>query len=146
MRSTPADEIRSVYLAALDEAIRARHRMLGTGHLLLGLVRLETTRGTSLIGLDDGPLFDVKDGRGELVKLFGKGCWLSRHVRRSRHVDELEGWRTGLERAGVRTAPAHLLQGVIEQEANSAIWLLTVLGRDVRRLRVQAREFLRDGS
>lgn len=134
MNGSSADQARSVYVLALEETIRARHRMLGTGHLLLGLVGLEMVLGTSVAGLGDEPLFDLKAGRTELVKLYPKGCWLSKQVKRSKNVAELDRWAGSRPGRGTEASAARLLRGMLEQGSNTAVWLLIVLGRDVTEL------------
>jgi len=132
-----SEEARRALALAHDEALRLKHNYLGTEHLLLGLIREQTTAALILAQMG----VDLDEIRALVERIAGRGDYTGPGsptlTPRTQRVIELaidEAQRMGRAQAGTE----HLLLGIIREGQGVAISVLRKMGLDLERVRLRA--------
>jgi ATP-dependent Clp protease ATP-binding subunit ClpC len=134
------DQARRVAVLAREEAGRLRHDVVGTEHILLGLIRGEDTVAAAVCRRLGVSLQRVKDDVERVLASVKKTVTFG-------EMDLTPAARRAFVRASEeasllghpRVAPTHLLLALLQQDETDASRILTSSGLDVERTR---REFV----
>ncbi len=138
------NQSRRVVVLAQEEARMLDHNYIGTEHILLGLLHEGRGSGARALEAMDVTLDAARD---QVVAIIGRG-----HTQPSGHIPftprakkSLElSLREALQLGDGYIGTGHLLLGLIHQGDNVAVKILGTLGVDLKDLRTEVTEELRD--
>ena len=135
-----SERAQSVIQFARQEAARIGHEHIGTGHLLLGLIR--EGEGTAIAFLKDVNI-NLEDMKAELENLMeskGRGAVIGQLQLTSRSNDALKVAAEESQRMGHKyIGTEHLLVGLISESEGVASRALSKRGVDLKKARAAAR-------
>jgi ATP-dependent Clp protease ATP-binding subunit ClpC len=137
-RSTRFDKFspspRRVVVLAQEEAKSFRHDYIGTEHLLLGLIQVESAAAMALSSLD----INLEEVRQHITEVVGTGrheapghIYFTPRAKRAFQLSLTEAQQLGHDYIGAE----HLLLGLIDDNASVAMQMLMEMGADAQSIR-----------